>query len=92
MIWATVLERPPDQLASQERGDYAFLQIPNVGDHVQLWNPSRQHFDLMQVLRIEHIPMPDPAKSNSDWQGLKKAAVLIICKLIGEPRQPWRTL
>jgi hypothetical protein len=84
MIWVTVHERRADKLGTQERGDYAFLQIPSVGDHVQLWNPQRQHFDLMQVLSIEHIPMPKPETSKSDWDGLKKAAVLVICKLIGE--------
>jgi hypothetical protein len=84
MIWATVLERKEGVLCAQERGNYAFLQIPTIGDHVQLWNPIRQHFDFMEVLSIEHIPMPDPEQSASDWEGLKKAAVLIICKLIGE--------
>jgi hypothetical protein len=84
MIWATVLERSPEHIAAQTRGNYSFLQIPSVGDHIQLWNPNRQHFDFMQVLSIEHIPMPDPKESKSDWDGLKKADVLVICKLIEE--------
>jgi hypothetical protein len=78
MIWHE------NQLAAQERGNYAFLQIPNVGDHVQLWNPRRHHFDLMEVVSIEHIPTPAPEQSGSDWEGLKRAAVLIVCKLIDE--------
>lgn len=84
MIWATVLERLEDKVAAQERGDYAFLQIPNVGNNVQLWNASRQHFDLMEVLSVEHIPMPDPKRAASEWEGLKEPGVLVICKLIGE--------
>jgi len=84
MIWATVLEQRAAQLASQERGDYAFLQIPSIADRIQLWNPHRQHFDLMEVLSIEHIPMPDPEKSKNDYVSLKRAAVLITCKMIAE--------
>ena len=82
MIWATVLERRADKTASQKRGDYGFLQIPSVGDLVQLWNLDRDQFDLMEVLFIEHVPAPDPGTSN--YSGPQDATVLIVCKLVDE--------
>jgi hypothetical protein len=64
MIWAAILENQPyvegqPFRVSRKRGDYGFLQLPSPGDHIQIINEQKK-IDLLQVLYVQHDPVPHP--------------------------------
>jgi len=93
MIWATVLQKQTGK-ASRRRGKHGFVQLPNLGDHIQILNESLR-LDLMRVLYVQHTPLPSDNPNDLgewDWPFSAKIAegalrnqvepaVQIICEL-----------
>lgn len=80
MIWASLLVKPEGVLeASRDIGDYGFPQLPAAGDHIQVKN-GRQKLELLQVLYIQHSPLPGPGVA--DWPD--KPIIHVICRSLGE--------
>jgi hypothetical protein len=92
MIWAAILEN------GKRKGKYAFVQLPNPGDQIQILN-ERQRIDLMRVLYVQHTPIPsDNPNDLSEWEWPHSVKVAegtlrtearepvahIICEIIGE--------
>jgi hypothetical protein len=56
MIRASVVERL-SKSATTGRGDFDFLQLPAPGDRMTLGN-NRGSNDIMEVIYVEHRPLP----------------------------------